>query len=119
MRIRFAAPRPNRCPCLLAFHHSPTEAAADPRLTSARQSRNQFESPPSFHRGVQMSKKRSKHRSRQVAGVLGTTSVLCLSQMVRAELQTAQLDEVIVTATKRETNLQETPVAITAFSQTA
>jgi len=39
--------------------------------------------------------------------------------MVRAELPAAQLDEVIVTATKRETNLQETPVAITAFSQTA
>jgi hypothetical protein len=64
---------------------------------------------------VHMSKKRSKHRSRQVAGVLGTTSVLCLSQLVRAELPGAQLDEVIVTATKRETNLQETPVAITAF----
>jgi len=39
--------------------------------------------------------------------------------MVRAELPAAQLDEVIVTATKRETNLQETPVAITAFSQSA
>ena len=29
------------------------------------------------------------------------------------------LDEIVVTATKRETNLEETPVAITAFSQAA
>jgi iron complex outermembrane receptor protein len=63
--------------------------------------------------------KRSKFRRRHVAGVLGTTSALALSQMVRAELPSAQLEEVIVTATKRETNLQETPVAITAFSQSA
>ena len=31
----------------------------------------------------------------------------------------AGLEEVIVTATKRETNLQDTPIAVTAFSQTA
>jgi iron complex outermembrane recepter protein len=61
--------------------------------------------------------KKSKFRKRHVAGVLGTTSALALSQMVRAELPNAQLDEVVVTATKRETNLQSTPVAVTAFSQ--
>jgi iron complex outermembrane receptor protein len=64
-----------------------------------------------------VSKKRSRNRRRQVAGVLGTTSVLCLSQMVRAELPSVQLEEVIVTATKRETRAQDTPVADTVFSQ--
>jgi iron complex outermembrane recepter protein len=66
-----------------------------------------------------MSKKKFRSRRREVVGVLGTTSVLCLAQMVRAELPTAQLDEIVITATKRETNLQDTPVAVTAFSQTA
>jgi iron complex outermembrane recepter protein len=66
--------------------------------------------------------KKSKFRKRHFAGVVGTTSALALSQMVRAELPNAQdpgsqLAEVVVTATKRETNLQETPVAVTAFSQ--
>ena len=68
--------------------------------------------------------KKSKFRKRHVVGVLGTTSALALSQMVRAELPNAQdpnsqLAEVIVTATKRETNLQDTPVAVTVFSQVA
>jgi iron complex outermembrane receptor protein len=66
-----------------------------------------------------MSKKKFKSRRREVVGVLGTTSVLCLAQMVRAELPTAQLDEIVITATKRETNLQDTPVAVTAFSQSS
>jgi len=66
-----------------------------------------------------MSKKKFKSRRREVVGVLGTTSVLCLAQMVRAELPTTQLDEIVITATKRETNLQDTPVAVTAFSQSA
>ena len=66
-----------------------------------------------------MSKKKLKSRRREVVGVLGTTSVLCLAQMVRAELPSTQLDEIVITATKRETNLQDTPVAVTAFSQTA
>ena len=63
--------------------------------------------------------KKSKFTKRRVAGVLGTGSALFLTQMVRAELQNTQLEEIIVTATKRETNLQDTPVAITAFSQSA
>jgi len=66
-----------------------------------------------------MSKKKFKSRRREVVGVLGTTSVLCLAQMVRAELPTTQLEEIVITATKRETNLQDTPVAVTAFSQSA
>ena len=66
-----------------------------------------------------MSKKKFKSRRREVVGVLGTTSVLCLAQMVRAELPTTQLDEIVITATQRETNLQDTPVAVTAFSQSA
>jgi iron complex outermembrane recepter protein len=64
-----------------------------------------------------MSKRRHQSRSRRVAGVVGTTSVLCLSQMVRAELPGTQLDEIIITATKRETKAQDTPVADTVFSQ--
>jgi len=65
-----------------------------------------------------MSKKRSKHRSRQVAAYW-VHVVFCLSRWFAPSLPLLRLDEVIVTATKRETNLQETPVAITAFSQTA
>ncbi|MEA3149444.1 MAG: hypothetical protein QOD56_383, partial [Gammaproteobacteria bacterium] len=64
-----------------------------------------------------MSKKSYKSRRRRVAGVIGGTSVLCLGQMVRAELPAVQLDEIIVTATKRETKAQDTPVADTVFSQ--
>jgi iron complex outermembrane receptor protein len=53
-----------------------------------------------------------------VASVLGTTSTLALSQLVQAANAPAGgLEEVIVTATKRETKAQETPVADTVFSQ--
>ena len=44
--------------------------------------------------------------------------LLITSYTVGAE-PASDIPEVIVTATKRETNLQETPVAITAFSQSA
>ena len=36
---------------------------------------------------------------------------------VAQEQQTATLDEITVTATKREVNLQEIPIAVTAFSE--
>src|SRR3984957_4608755 len=74
-------------------------------------------------RGGQMSRKRLKPGRRRVATVLGTTSALALSQWVQADTPADQpsdtLAEVIVTATKRETNVQDTPVADTVFSQTA
>jgi iron complex outermembrane recepter protein len=57
-----------------------------------------------------------------VAGILGTTSGFVLSQSALAAEATATNDslaEVVVTATKRETNVQETPVADTVFSQVA
>jgi iron complex outermembrane receptor protein len=55
-----------------------------------------------------------------VAGVLGTTSAFAMSQLVQAADATNEaLDEVVVTATKRETNVQDTPVADTVFSQVA
>jgi iron complex outermembrane recepter protein len=69
-----------------------------------------------------MSTKRNLRSPRRIAEVIGTASVLCLAQAVHAELansaeQSAGLDEIVVTATKRETNLQDTPVAVTVFSQ--
>ena len=70
-----------------------------------------------------MSRKRLKSGRRKVAAVLGTTSALALSQWVQADTPADQpsdtLAEVIVTATKRETNVQDTPVADTVFSQSA
>ena len=70
-----------------------------------------------------MSRKRFKSGRRKVAAVLGTTSALALSQWVQADTHADQpsdtLAEVIVTATKRETNVQDTPVADTVFSQSA
>ena len=44
--------------------------------------------------------------------------LLIASRVLGAE-SASDIPEVIVTATKRETNLQETPVAITVFSQAA
>ena len=70
-----------------------------------------------------MSRKRFKPGRRKVATVLGTTSALALAQWVQADTPAGQpsdtLAEVIVTATKRETNVQDTPVADTVFSQSA
>jgi iron complex outermembrane receptor protein len=56
--------------------------------------------------------------------VLGTTSALALSSQLAYADATApqpgdQLAEIVVTATKRETNIQSTPVADTVFSQSA
>ena len=65
-----------------------------------------------------MSRKRFKPGTRKVASVLGTTSALALSHWVQADTPaTGALEEVIVTATKRETKAQDTPVADTVFSQ--
>ena len=65
-----------------------------------------------------MSRKRSKAHRRKVVTILGTTSALALSQWGHAaDAPSDQLAEVVVTATKRETNVQETPVADTVFSQ--
>ena len=70
-----------------------------------------------------MSRNRFKPGRRKVVTVLGTTSALALSQWVQADAAgdqpTDTLAEVIVTATKRETNVQDTPVADTVFSQSA
>src|ERR1700739_1456600 len=68
-----------------------------------------------------MSRKRFKPGRRKVATVLGTTSALALSHWAQADVpaNNGALDEVIVTATKRETKAQDTPVADTVFSQTA
>ena len=53
--------------------------------------------------------------------VLGITA-LCLSAAIPAFAQTSSgatsLGEIVVTATRRETNIQETPLAISAFDQT-
>jgi iron complex outermembrane receptor protein len=65
-----------------------------------------------------MSRKRSKAYRRKVVTVLGTTSALALGQWGHAaDAPNDQLAEIVVTATKRETNVQETPVADTVFSQ--
>src|SRR5579871_808924 len=72
-----------------------------------------------------MSRKRSKRDRRKVVAVLGTTSVFAFtSQLVHADSTTTaqpsdQLAEIVVTATKRETNIQSTPVADTVFSQSS
>lgn len=69
-----------------------------------------------------MSRKRSTRDRRKVVTVLGTTSALALgSQLIHAAdtgpQPSDQIAEVVVTATKRETNIQDTPVADTVFSQ--
>ena len=69
-----------------------------------------------------MSRKRSRRDRRKVVTVLGTTSALALgSQLIYADSTgpqpSDQLAEIVVTATKRETNVQSTPVADTVFSQ--
>jgi iron complex outermembrane receptor protein len=65
-----------------------------------------------------MSRKRSKAHRRKVVTILGTTSALALSQWSHAaDTPSDQLAEIVITATKRETNVQETPVADTVFSQ--
>ena len=70
-----------------------------------------------------MSRKRSRRDRRKVVAVLGTTSALALSsQLIYAADASGpqpgdQLAEIVVTATKRETNVQSTPVADTVFSQ--
>jgi iron complex outermembrane receptor protein len=49
-----------------------------------------------------------------------STLALCLSTSatsMAAETQASLMDEIVVTATKRETSIQETPLAISAFSQ--
>jgi iron complex outermembrane recepter protein len=69
-----------------------------------------------------MSRKRFKPGGAKVATVLGTTSALAFSHWAQADVpatNTGALDEVIVTATKRETKAQDTPVADTVFSQGA
>ena len=67
-----------------------------------------------------MSRKRFKPGRRKVATVLGTTSALALSQWAHgADAPGDQLAEVVVTATKRETNVEKTPVADSVFSQSA
>ena len=72
-----------------------------------------------------MSRKRSRRDRRKVVAVLGTTSALALSsQLIYAADASGpqpgdQLAEIVVTATKRETNVQSTPVADTVFSQSA
>jgi iron complex outermembrane receptor protein len=63
-------------------------------------------------------RKHSKSRRHKVVTVLGTTSALALSQWSHAaDAPSDQLAEIVVTATKRETNVQETPIADTVFSQ--
>ncbi len=49
-----------------------------------------------------------------VAALGGSTA---LAQQTAAPTQANQVEEIVVTATKRETNLQNTPIAISAFSQ--
>lgn len=71
-----------------------------------------------------MSRKRSRRDGHKVVAVLGTTSALALSSQLAYADATApqpgdQLAEIVVTATKRETNIQSTPVADTVFSQSA
>ncbi len=67
-----------------------------------------------------MSRKRFKPGRRKVATVLGTTSALALSQWAHgADAPGDPLAEVIVTATKRATDVEKTPVADSVFSQAA
>jgi iron complex outermembrane recepter protein len=67
-----------------------------------------------------MSRKRFKPGRRKVAAVIGTTSALALGQWAHgADAPGEQLAEVLVTATKRETDVQKTPVADSVFSQAA
>src|ERR1700748_1376827 len=64
-----------------------------------------------------MARKRLTPGRRKVATVLGTASALALSHGGQADTPSDTLAEVIVTATKRETKAQDTPVADTVFSQ--
>ena len=71
-----------------------------------------------------MSRKRSRRDRRNVVAVLAIPSALALgSQLAYADTAASQpsdqLAEIVVTATKRETNVQSTPVADTVFSQSA
>lgn len=60
--------------------------------------------------------RRHTHGSR----LLSVTIATCLSMSATAaDTGEPVIDEVIVTASKRETNLQDTPIAISAFSQAA
>ena len=55
--------------------------------------------------------------SSAVAAMIAATAVQ--AQTAPAPADNTQLEEVTVTATKRETNLQDTPIAISAFGQGA
>ncbi|HEY2661756.1 MAG TPA: TonB-dependent receptor plug domain-containing protein, partial [Caulobacteraceae bacterium] len=52
-----------------------------------------------------------------VSTIAALSGSAALAQQAAAPAQSAQVEEIVVTATKRETNLQNTPIAISAFSQ--
>ncbi len=53
---------------------------------------------------------------RRMQGILGSVSVLALATGLGTGSAWAQLDEIIVTAQKREQSLQKVPISVTAFS---
>ncbi|MBC7668885.1 MAG: TonB-dependent receptor, partial [Gemmatimonadaceae bacterium] len=62
-----------------------------------------------------------KLRNTLLAGTSAVTALIAATavqaQTAQAPADNIQIEEITVTATKRETNLQDTPIAITAFGQ--
>jgi iron complex outermembrane recepter protein len=63
--------------------------------------------------------RRAVHRATHRAVFVGAAVCVALPAIAASSDDEVSVEEIIVTASRRETNLQDTPIAVTAFSQTA